>query len=278
MTKATIYAIYWIPASGQLQNGAATSMSAHYRNVQSALLSLYPGHGIDNNNTQYYSSSCAGFFCYTSYIQNGGGLGGTWVDTQNYPASGCVDSATPGNCLSDAQIQAEIQHALSVNPSWAAGINSIFMLFTSSGEGSCYGPYCAYAYYCGYHSYFTSGSTPVIYANLPYGDTAHCQAAGTPSPNGDAAADAAASVASHELTEAITDPELNAWYAVVGSDNWEIGDLCAYNYGSNTWDSGLANQSWAVSYASPSKDAFINNFELQQEFDNHIGGCVQVGP
>jgi len=278
MTKATTYAIFWVPASGKLQNGAATSMSAHYQNVQSALLSLYPGHGIDNNNTQYYSTSCSGFICFTSYIQNAGGLGGTWVDTQSYPASGCVDSATPGNCLSDAQIQAEIKHALGMNPSWTAGSNSIFLLFTSSGEGSCAGASCAYVQYCAYHSYFTSGSTPVMYANMPYGNTSVCQIGGVPSPNGDAAADTAATATSHELTEAITDPELNAWYNGAGS---EIGDLCAYNYGANTWDSGNANQSWPENYSNIiiiGGSGPIYYFELQQEFDNHTGSCVQVGP
>jgi len=48
-------------------------------------------------------------------------------------------------------------------------------------------------------------------------------------------------VATHELTEAITDPLLNAWYDAALN---EIGDLCAYQYGTNTWDSARANQMW----------------------------------
>jgi hypothetical protein len=77
-------------------------------------------------------------------------------------------------------------------------------------------------------------------------------------------ADAVASTTTHELTEAITDPELDAWFTSGGS---EIGDLCAYNYGSPTWDGGLANESWNANF-----------YLLQQEFDNHVLGCVQVGP
>jgi hypothetical protein len=112
-----------------------------------------------------------------------------------------------------------------------------------------------------------SDPEPVIYGNEPYADPRFCQVPGTPSPNGDAAA----TVASHELTEAITDPELNAWYD--GSGN-EIGDKCAWNYGTNTWDSGNANQSWWEGLP-PSQFGY---FELQQEYDNHVNGCVQVGP
>jgi hypothetical protein len=73
---------------------------------------------------------------------------------------------------------------------------------------------------------------------MPFGSLSAC-AAGQPSPNGVAAADAVTDVASHEITEAITDPFLNAWF---DSSANEIGDLCAYNYGTNTWDGGLANE------------------------------------
>ena len=261
MLSATTYAIFWIPSSGLLQDGRTrTSMSAHYQLVQENLLAQYPGHGVDNNNTQYFQIVNGS----TNYIDNVAGLGGFYVDTSSYPASGCTDPFTGKNCISDAQIQAEIKKVMTLN-GWTGGPNKMFLLFTSSGEGSCFGSYCAYSYYCGYHSYFT-GSSTVIYGNEPYGDPNYCQAPGTPSPNGDPAADTAATVASHELTEAITDPQLNAWYVNDGHHT-EIGDLCAYKYGANTWDGGQANQMWSGVF-----------FELQTEYDNHTSSCVQVGP
>jgi hypothetical protein len=274
MTSATTYAIYWIPS--KLQNGGATSVSSNYENITSAMLQLYGGHGLDNNNTQYYQTSKVGFFFFTNYVQNSGGLIATYVDTNPYPASGCSDSYTPGNCLTDAQIQAEIQKVMAVK-GWTGGLNKMFFMLTSSGEGSCSGISCAYSDYCAYHSYFNIGSTPVIYGNIPYANPSWCQVFGTPSPNGDAAGDAAANVVSHELTEAITDPELNAWYG--GDLSHEIGDLCAWNYGTNTWDSGKANQSWPVSFGlyiigHPP----VSAFELQLEYDNHTSSCVQLGP
>lgn len=272
MTSATTYAIFWAPAS--LQNGASTSLPASYQNIQTALLQMYPGHGIDNNNTQYYMTSGTGFIRFTNFIQNSGGLGGTYVDTSAYPASGCYDSVTPGNCLSDAQIQAEVQKVMALK-GWTGGLNHMFFVYTSSGEGSCASFGCAYTSYCAYHSYFTQGSTPVVYGNEPYAAAGYCQAGS--SPNGDSAGDAAASITSHELTEAITDPELNAWYSSTGD---EIGDLCAWNYGSNTWASGKANEYWPISYSNIYLIGHfpITSFELQQEYDNHTAGCVQVGP
>src|SRR5579883_3052887 len=208
MQTVTSYAIFWVPPT--LQTGAATSMTTHYQNVQTGLLSLYPGHGIDNNNTQYYSSTSSGFFFFTNYIQNSGSFGGSYVDTTPFPASGCSDPFTPGNCLTDAQIQAEVQNVMAIK-GWTGGLNKMFFVYTPSGEGSCQGPYCAYTTYCAYHGYFSSGGNTVIYANMPYADPSACQLPGAGVPNGDSAADAEASVTSHELTEAITDPELNAW-------------------------------------------------------------------
>ena len=251
-----LYAIYWIPA--QLQNGGATSLPSSYQTVQTHLLTYYPNHGIDNNNTQYYQSISG----TVTYIADTGGVGGTYVDTAPYPASGCNDPLTPGNCITDAQIQAEIQRVMTLK-GWTGGINNMFLLFTSSGEGSCMGTSCAYVSYCAYHS-FIAGTEPIFYSNDPYGENGYCQIEGVPSPNNNPAADTAATAASHEISETITDPMLNAWYSPQGN---EIGDLCIYKYGLNSWDAGKANQVWSGW-----------NFELQMEYDNHTRECVQVGP
>lgn len=258
MPTAKIYTIFWAPL--RLQTGASTSMSAVYQSLQARLLTDYLGHGIDNNNTQYYQSIGG----LKTYIRNAGHFGGSYYDTAPYPASGCTDSATPGNCITDTQIHAEIQKVMNLNK-WTGGIDKIFFLFTSSGEGSCFdnSSACAYTAYCAYHGVI-SGSTPIIYANIPYGNPNVCQIPGTPSPNGDPVADTAATAVSHELTEAITDPLLNAWYTAQGE---EIGDLCAYQYGPNTWDGNMANQMWNGNF-----------YELQQEYNNHIFACADVGP
>lgn len=258
MPTATFYAIFWIPP--KLQNGGATSLPVAYQNLQTRLLMDYPAHGIDNINTQYYQ-----IIGTQSFIGNAGGFGESYVDTAPYPASGCTDSYTPGNCITDAQIEAEIKRVMALK-GWTGGSNKMFLLYTSSGEGSCFdstNKSCAYRQYCAYHS-FIAGSPNIVYANMPFGNPATCQVPGTPSPNGNAAADTTLTAASHEMSEAITDPLLNAWFTAGGSEN---GDLCAYNYGSNTWDAGKANQSWSGHF-----------YELQQEFNNHVLACGQVGP
>lgn len=261
-TGVTPFVIFWTPT--KLQSGAtATPMTAHYQTVQKNLLRDYPAHGLDNINTQYYQVING----VKSYIQNKGGALTAYVDTNPYPASGCTDTATPKNCITDAQLINEIANVMALN-GWTGGMNKIYFVYTLKGEGSCFdstSAQCAYTYYCAYHSYFTIGTTPVIYANQPFGDAAHCQVPGTPSPNNDIPADTAASTASHEMSEAITDPLLNAWYTPAGSEN---GDLCAYDYGLfYNWDAGKANQMWNGHF-----------YMLQQEYNNNLLECDQVGP
>jgi hypothetical protein len=271
MTTATVYAIYW--ASPTLQDGSPTSLSAAYQTVQNNMLKEYFGHAIANNNTQYYQVVGG----TKTYIKNSGRFGGSYVDTSPYPGKDCSDPAvpTPTNCISDTDLQNEISKVMGIK-GWTGGVNKMFLLFTSSNEGQCLtsSTQCSYQVYCAYHSAFVnSSSQDVVYGNIPYGNTSVCQIPGAPSPNSNPAADVAATAASHELTEAITDPLGNAWF---DSSGFEIGDECAYFYGFIGWDSAKANETWDG-----------HPFLLQTEYSNYLSGwsistsypgCFNSGP
>jgi hypothetical protein len=255
MKQSHTYAIFWQPP--HLQNGAATFFSSQYFALNERYFGDVGGNGLYNNNRQYYQISGG----RQVHIKNRSNLAGTWVDTAAMPASGCTDSATPGNCLSDSQIQAEVTHAIAVN-GWKASPTNMFFVFTPKGEGSCFNnsSTCAFTFYCAYHGAF--GST--IYANMPYGNTfsGNCTSLGA-FPN-EPDSDVEISIVSHEHMEAVTDPHLNAWYDPSGE---EIGDLCAYNYGTRSLDGGLANEQWNGNF-----------YVVQQEWDNKKTACVQSGP
>jgi hypothetical protein len=259
--KLQIYMIFWAPS--KLQTGGSTGFYPKYATVEAYLSAFLPGHSLLNIATQYYQTIGTS----TVFVPNAGAYVGYYADTASYPASGCTDSTTPGNCITDAQIQAEIAKVMRIN-GWTGGINKIFLFFTSLGEGSCFdstSTSCAYTQYCAYHSYFMSGGTPIIYANQPYANASTCRAPGQTMPNG-VDGDLAANTTSHELIEAITDPLLNAWFDSSGN---EIGDLCNFVFGTNTWQepSAAGNQMW---------NGFV--FELQQEYDNNAGACASAGP
>ncbi len=86
-------------------------------------------------------------------------------------------------------------------------------------------------------------------------------------PNGNKDADTEVSPTSHEIMEAITDPNGNTWY---DSSGYENGDECSYVYGATAGTAGhLYNQ-------------VINgtHYLTQEEFSNLDfastgGGCLQ---
>jgi hypothetical protein len=243
------YAIFWEPP--KLQTGDPAYVDPQYNALIKQYFKDIGGTTLYNINTQYYQVVGGN----QQHIKNVATLAGSWVDTAAYPASGCNDPYTPGNCLTDAQIQTEVSYAQKVN-GWTAGPNNIFYVFTAKGEGSCFtqGGSCAFNTYCAYHGDF--GAT--IYANMPYGTSKphalrnSCTRAFYFPGNVDAD------------IEATTDPHLNAWYDAGGQ---EIGDLCVYNYGTKDEDNGLANQKWNGHF-----------YLMQMEWDNAVAACAQDGP
>ena len=258
MNNVSIYAIYWLPPT--LQNGTPAVMSTAYQALQTRLITDYPGHGLANNNTQYYQNIKGNI----SYISSQGRFGGSYIDTSPYPTVKCKASTTPNLCITDADIVAKVQEVAALN-GWPGGLDNLFMVYTAKGEDVCddasSSSQCANLDYCGYHSYTDQTIPAFIYAAIPYGDPSGC--GGSKTPNNNPAAEAAMNTASHEITEAITDPLFDGWMTAEGD---EIADICN-GYGANTWRSGSANQMWNGHF-----------YELQQEYNNHAKRCVNIGP
>jgi hypothetical protein len=130
------------------------------------------------------------------------------------------------------------------------------------------------AAYCAYHS---QASSATVYANMPFpvysssvGFTCGSDAVfpAIETPNGNPDADTEVSPTSHEIMEAITDPDTTTgWY---DSSGFENGDECAYVFGATHGTPGqLYNQ-------------IINHghYLTQEEFSNRDfartgGGCLQ---
>ena len=246
------YVIFWEPS--QLSDGTATHVSTTYNSLVKRYFQDIGGSSLYQNNSQYYDKN--------GHIVNSSTFGGAWVDTSAYPFPqlGCLDPAALHGCLMDSQIQDEVTKAMHAN-GWTGGLNHLFYVYTSSGEGSCMASFdptqCAYTAYCAYHSFYNKGNQTILYANMPYADSG-CNVKS--SPNNDIDADSVISVTSHEHMEAVTDGHIDAWYDASGN---EIGDKCAWNFGSLSLDGGKANEQWNGHY-----------YIVQQEWSNSKAGCV----
>ncbi len=216
------------------------AVSANYNSLILRYFGDVGGSSLYQNNTQYTDN--------TGAFPSNSVLAGSWVDSSAYPESPLLDS----------DIQNEVTNAMNAN-GWGAGIDNIFFVFTEQNQDICFDSsqsQCASNTFCAYHNYF---GTDTIYATMPYAASFSCNPGS--SPNGDDA-DQTINVTSHEQMEAATDPLLNAW---TDSSGQEIGDKCAWQFGSLDGQGGDVN--W-------NGDDYI----VQQEWDNNVGGCVLAGP
>lgn len=246
------FAIYWQPSGWTMAGGYTSTIDQYLQDVAAASGRTDNVYSVE---TQYYDST--GSIAYSS------SFGGSIVDTNPYPASGCSDSVSQtSNCISDAQIRSELQRLYAAGQLGAASASTTYFVFTAKGVGSCYSSgSCAFSSYCAYHSNVSLGGTTVQYANQPYTDTVASACDAGYYPNGQSTqADPTINVVSHEHRESINDPLGTAWYDKRG---YEGSDKCAWNFGSLN---GNYNQT-------------INghHYALQQEWSNASSGCVLHG-
>jgi hypothetical protein len=284
--------IFWDPAGHPMTSsykniltnylGDVAAASGHHSNVFSTL-------------NEYYGSN--GGISYQVRL-------GTPVnDTSPLPADGCIlaskdtsgiyaDGSGYDACLDDAQVITETSNVVSAH-NLPVDLGHVYVLFlakhvetcfyggaTATGNNFCTINHYKSAAYCAYHSQAPNG---MVYANLSFpiyhsplqtvaytcGSDARSAGLGAiQTPNGDPDADTEVSPTSHEIMEAVTDPDtVTGWY---DSSGYENGDECAYVYGPTNGTLGqLYNQ-------------VINHHDYltQEEFSNQdffkTGlGCVQ---
>jgi len=137
-------------------------------------------------------------------------------------------STAHGKSLSDTDIRTIVTDAINSNR-LPLDSNAVYFVLTSADVTASSG-FCTK--YCGWHTYgtITGLTTRIKYAFV--GDPKRCPSncmAQSIGPNGSSGADGMASVIAHELEEAASDPELNAWYDGGGAEN---ADKCAWTFGS----------------------------------------------
>lgn len=161
----------------------------------------------------------------------------------NYSISGGVvwggettDTGTKTR-LGDRDIQSIVNNSIN-SGRLPYDANGVYFVVTSSNVTETSG-FCTR--YCGWHTYGNLSRGRVRYSFV--GNAARCLSACSAqsiSPNGNPGIDGAISVLSHELEEATTDPDLNAWYDSSGAED---ADKCAWTFGHSQYQ--VSNGSWA---------------------------------
>jgi len=280
--------IFWHPAGHP--------MNAQYRNI----ITKYLGDvAADSGTHTNVFSTLTEYFGSDGAINYQLQLGTPIDDTNPLPASGChlnhrdrsgiyADGSGYDACISDPQVQAETASVVNAHK-LPMNFSHIYILFVPKHVETCFmngstGSIkkgfqgCTINHekttaYCAYH--FIDGN--MIYANLSYpiyaspvgftcGSDARFPVVQTP--NGNADADVQVSPTSHEIMEAITDPDTETgWYDQAFFEN---GDECAYLFGeTHGKDGALYNQ-------TINGDNYLTQEEFSnQDFLNTGLGCLQ---
>lgn len=283
------YLIFWTPSGESIAAGSESLLERYFTDVAADSGKADDVYGVDR---QYTDG--AGF---ADYNQTFNSATQAIVDTQPYPAqdtSNCPDtSSSYPTCLTDAQLQAEVQRLISAEglptdgstgASELAQNAPIYFVVLPADVNVCLpGDVCGDNYFCAYHSPFVDGSNYVLYAAIPtllaQQDPKDCQDdgnSGVQEPNGNLA-DVVIKYMSHEDNETITDPLINAWY----DDNSgnEEGDNCNF-YGSFDPQEGYNPNAFTPTLggdagAGTLYDQLINNdqYYIQSEWSNGDVNC-----
>jgi hypothetical protein len=176
----------------------------------------------------------------TTFAQGIGGssyfnINTTYKNSAGTAVSNCVsyagsttDNYSQGTTLTDAKVFTVVTSAIGAGR-LPKDANGVYFVLTSQDVNESSG-FCTQ--YCGWHTHGTYSSTDIKYSFV--GNAARCitscadQSVG---PNGNAGADGMASIIAHELEEAASDPDLNAWYDSAGAEN---ADKCAWTFGTTS--------------------------------------------
>jgi hypothetical protein len=192
-----------------------------------------------NINTTYYDGS-------NNHVANSVALAGT-----------TTDAYSRGKSLSDAAIQGVVADAIT-SGRVPKDTHGVYFVLTSADVTASSG-FCTQ--YCGWHTHGTIGGQDIKYSFV--GNPDRCPsacAAQTVSPSGNAGADGMASIIAHELEEAVTDPDLNAWYDTRGYEN---ADKCAWTFGTTKTEPNGSKSNMVLNGRS---------FLIQQNWVNASGG------
>lgn len=292
MRTATLTAVFWNPS------GLGLSYPTGYQSEIEQFLTDVATDSAKETNfysvlTQYYEGVGANTTPVTYAVTSGAAL----QTTDPLPSGAEEQCTTPIEgtsrpCVTDKGIRTEL-NALIKEKGLATGIGHEYVVFFPPGIDSCFDAggagdeNCSGAGYCGYHGALASGTPQEVeYANEPdNGDAAY--AGGCTAIEGKSAAFQTINTTSHEVSESVTDPEVEepalSWYdantlktTVEGEEleleYGEVGDICAWEF--KQGDGALGIFSEEGFETAPSNQAINNKaYLLQTEWDNAHSTC-----
>jgi hypothetical protein len=189
-------------------------------------------------------------------------------DANPYPAAAdqCASPNDIATCVTDAQVQAEVDHVITMQGGHR-GLHDLWFVFLPANVDECITPgVCGSNAFAGYHSVSDVGNGPTIYA-IAIDPLIEVTIGPGSDPQGYPDAEATLDTAGHETVEAMTDPEGVGW---MDPNGLEVGDKCEFGP-----DVGSP-----LGFAGPDTAPFnevINGHDylIQDMWSNSDNACVQ---
>ena len=271
MPSNTDYMVLWSP----------TGLSAYPAGYVSGLETFFRGLAHDSGGHQNVDSVSAQYNDLTgAFARYQTTFGGALVDTNPYPPTECPAAAPVTACLTDPQIQTELEQFVA-SRGLKTDLSHEYFLLPPPNVESCFsndanasppfggcsaGEPANLAFFCAYHSN-TTVSPMLLYSNDPFDATNPlCQDGNNP--NGIADGEINGGL-SHEQNESVTDPLPNdAWTNGAGANQGqEVGDQCV----------GMMGTPLGTAPNGAKYNQVINGhfYWFQEEWSNKTHSCLQ---
>ncbi len=273
----TVHTIFWAPSGFAFQGSPGAGIPTYTGMVEKFFTDVSAANGADTNIfsvlPQFAQGSTAGTPSAPGAYDinyNSANPDDAVIDTDPYPSSG--QCASPNNatgaCLTDAQVQAEVDHVVQNTSGTPRGLHNLWYVFLPPDVDECILPgVCGTNAFGGYHSVSDVGHGTTIYAVTidPIIEAGSIAQGGDPQGNPDA--EVTADIAGHETVEAMTDPQ---GVGYMDPNGFEVADKCEFGPQHGT----------PLGFAGPDNSPYnqvINGDKwlLQEMWSNNNDGCVQ---
>jgi hypothetical protein len=278
----TVHTIFWGPAGHSFSTAVPAGSKAYIPLIQQFVTDL----AASSTGTAGQTCTTAACDMFTVQAQYGWGTTPSGIthgdnnvhysaatdsvmDTRPYPSNGCTSPGDTTVCLTDIQIQNEVDRIVQSTPGQPRGLHNIWYVLLPPDVDECDGQaICGTNAFAGYHSLSdVHGHGLTIYGIgidplIEIGGYFQGQ-----DPNGNPDAELAIDVVAHEVDEATTDPEGTGW---MDPNGFELADKCdvAPNRGNPL---GFAPD------GSPYNQVLNgHHYLLQETWSNADHGCVQA--
>ncbi|MGO9819107.1 MAG: hypothetical protein ACLPTJ_00465, partial [Solirubrobacteraceae bacterium] len=267
MRNVTLHTIFWAPPGYHFDGSPSPGTLGYEALIKQFLSDVAHDSGAPDNVystlTQYHDASGPGStnISYNPAVDS--------IDlTAPYPPQSeqCASPDGIATCITDLQLQTEIDQLIGPNDPGARGLSNIWYVFLPPDVDTCTQPgQCATTVFAGYHSEFDLGNGPTVYVPVPDPLVEFTPPPGS-DPEGNPEAETTIDTVAHETEESITDPYGTAW---VDPNGLEVADKCEDGPQEGT----------PLGYAPDGSpyNQVINGHEylVQDMWSNAASGCVQ---